>query len=388
MITVNTKALRAALSACLRIAKTQTIYPPTSFVRLDISDHLRLYATNTVVALSVEVPLISSDGISGRCLIDGKALHQLLATFGEETSIDLKVKADASLKGDDLQVRNPGVRATFKSIYDVEALPLIDATSDSAAFACTVDAKAYLAAIAKVAYACSIDDTRPLITMVNHRYDSTRIMALTATDGRRMSRATLPVDGDFSPFNVRPQGLAALNSLVTSGQIEISLHKDWIVYRSGPVTMHSFVYLGAYPSIDHVIDWNAPHSVTVDPNHLLKVAKRIASVSSAISLAVEASGDGARLHLCSKSLTANPSDRFAQGCDAAIEDVIDASHHTGYLSVIVSAPYLIDAIQALQVSNASITICHGAVDRTVNLYVHQPSDAPPQQLAAIMPLVL
>jgi DNA polymerase-3 subunit beta len=138
-------------------------------------------------------------------------------------------------------------------------------------------------AIAQTVFAAATDDSRPILTGVDTRFDGARL-SLAASDGFRLSVFDLPLDKQVSEKTeivIPAKALSELNRLLADEDEEITLQTDAartrVLFRLSNVEMVAQLIQGTFPNISQLIPASSTSNARISVSDFLREA-RIASV--------------------------------------------------------------------------------------------------------------
>ncbi len=129
-------------------------------------------------------------------------------------------------------------------------------------------------ALSQVFFASSNDETRPVLTGVLLIFDKNNL-SLVATDGFRLSKKNLKIEGTLSDRLVLPKQI--LSELLKSDENDISFSFDQkdkqAVFGMGDGVFSSRLLEGEYPDFEKILPKDVGMSVRVDKEELLRAVK-------------------------------------------------------------------------------------------------------------------
>jgi DNA polymerase-3 subunit beta len=136
--------------------------------------------------------------------------------------------------------------------------------------------------IGHVAFACSLEESRPILNGVLWELRPDR-MRMVATNGHRLARMEVPVAGAEAQADliVPPKALEHIRRLFPSDQeIEIAKTENHLGFRTGPTQVYTRLIEGPYPNYDQVIPRENDKFATVDRQAMTAGLRRMSVVAS------------------------------------------------------------------------------------------------------------
>ncbi len=140
--------------------------------------------------------------------------------------------------------------------------------------------------IDRVIHAVSQDLSRVALTGVLWEFDKTTF-AMVATDGSRLSKATVPEKlsaGTVREVIVPGKALQQLQRLMPDdGEVKVSVSENYIGFDLGDTFLHSRLLEGPFPNYRPVIPTNNKHKLTVEREGLTQATRRVAILSNTLT---------------------------------------------------------------------------------------------------------
>lgn len=248
---------------------------------------------------------------------------------------------------------------------DFPELPMEDAP-----FGFEIEAQTLAAGLRAVSFAISTEETRYYLNGV-HMHPVEGGVMLVATDGHRLAKRFLPVQGvaDDMPGIIIPRKTVGIidKVLPKSGTVSIAISKSKIALTAGVVRVVSKLIDGTFPDYRRVVPQSGPQQAEIDSTALKTAIERVMAVLAGrggVSFAFE----GSQLRLTA---------RDPDGGEA--EDCTDFSG-TAALTIGLNGKYLLDALAhlpdgtlLLEMNDAGTpAILRADGDHTENLIVIMP----------------
>lgn len=324
-LTLPAADLAGALSRLAHIVEKRTLIPILTNVRIEAGGGtVTLAATNLDVSASIVLPAgITAEGATA---VDAARLAAFLAGLPKEAEALLR------LDGATLKALSGRRSAQLPTLPAEDFPPVGDFAADTE---CHLDATAMKRLVA-VNTACSDEETRYYFNGVHLASCEGNIVA-TATDGHRLMRATMIVEGapEIPPARsiiVPKETVGHLARLFPEG-CRLELNERRLRAASDGIVLVSKLIDGTFPDADRVIP-RPSDKLTIEANaaDLARAAQSVAAVSGETAVRLEP--EGGRLVI-----------RNSQGVEA--EDAIEAVC-SGAGPVGINARYLAGIALALE----------------------------------------
>jgi DNA polymerase-3 subunit beta len=211
-----------------------------------------------------------------------------------------------------------------------------------------IDAKALRQAIAQTVFAAATDDSRPVLTGVDTKFEN-GLLTLAASDGFRLSVYKLPVDAivEASEIVVPARALNELSRLLADESGEISLRtnaaKSQVLFRLEKAELVAQLIQGTFPNFNQLIPASSSSTAIVQVGEFLRET-RTASVfardGSGIVRLVVTPGEGMQT---GKIVVSARAEEVGDN-----EGEIDAAVEGEGVKIAFNGKYLQDVLQALE----------------------------------------
>jgi DNA polymerase III subunit beta len=261
--------LGAKLAVVARAVSTRTTVQILSGILLRAeAGELHLAATD--MELSVRTSLDATVEGEGAVVVPGRLLVEIARGL-PESEVAIEHREDEG------QVRitcgpsdyrlNTYSAADFPRLPSVEGVQLHD-----------VDRPHLLEAVTRVQRSASRDESRPVLTGILLRFETSRIVAA-ATDSYRLSVRETSVEGDLPELEaiVPARALAELTRIaVGEGTLELGIHENQVVFGAGDVWLATRRIDGQFPNYKQLLPEKFEHELTLPRVELLEVVRRTA----------------------------------------------------------------------------------------------------------------
>jgi DNA polymerase-3 subunit beta len=339
-ISCTQEALARGLGIVGRAVAARSPLPITSHV-LIASDggRLKLAATNLEITMICWIDANIEE--EGQVAVPARLLADFVNTLPNDR-ISLTVAARSR------QVRLACARNEASiSGLDADDFPAAPVVDDGVSV--DLDPKGLRQAIAQTVFAAATDDSRPVLTGVDTRFDGD-LLSLAASDGFRLSVYKLPLNeavAEPAEIVVPARALSELNRLLAEEEEDVTLRtnaaKTQVLFRLKNVEMIAQLIQGTFPNFSQLIPPSHSSRAIVDVGEFLRET-RIASVfardGSGIVRLIVTPGEGVTPGKVSISARAEEVGDNKGEIDAAVEGE--------GVKIAFNGKYLQDVLQAIE----------------------------------------
>ncbi len=137
--------------------------------------------------------------------------------------------------------------------------------------------------IQHVSFAASTEETRPILNGVLWQLGE-REMRMVATNGHRLAKMTVPMEGEHVPAGdliVHPKALSQVQRLFPADErVEIARSENHLGFRTEGVQVYTRLIEGPYPNYEQVIPKDNDKQMVVDKGAFNSAVRRMAIVAS------------------------------------------------------------------------------------------------------------
>jgi DNA polymerase-3 subunit beta len=334
--------LNKGLSIVGRAVATRTTLPITSNVLLTAEQsRLKLVATNLEMAISYWIGAKVEE--EGTITVPARLLTEFVASLPNE-NIDIELSSRTktlSLKCARFEARISGVDAKdFPPIPDINE-----------GIKTKLDVDTLGKGISHVAFAAATEESRPVLTGVDARFNNDEL-TLAAADGFRLAVYKLNLTESVNQqaeVIIPARTLTELNRMMTDEEegvdVTINPNKSQALFRMKNTELVSQLVQGTFPQYDQLIPQSHTTRVTVDVADFLR-ATRTASIfardgSGIVRLVAGSDGDGAPGKLTISARSEEIGDDVGE---------IDAAVEGEEMKIAFNGKYLIDVLSTLSES--------------------------------------
>ncbi|MBV9194742.1 MAG: DNA polymerase III subunit beta [Solirubrobacterales bacterium] len=270
-ISVERDALLGQLQTVSRVASTRSAIQALSGVQIAVSsDACEMRATDMDVGL--RVPLTAEIVREGIAVLPARLLLDVVRSLpASQVSLELRAaQQDAELVSGN---------ATFHiRILRAEDFPPFPEPDQGSAISMPVDA--FVSTALKVAGSASRDETRPVLTGILVSA-SEQELRMVATDSYRLSVKETVLESPLqSGFEVNVparalQELARVAGHVDAEQLQVSVHRNQVLFVLGGVVLSSRLIDGQFPNYRQLLPESFEHELRVAGPELTDVVRRI-----------------------------------------------------------------------------------------------------------------
>ncbi len=262
--------LNKGLNVVGRAVATRTTLPITNNVLLATDQgRLKLVATNLEMAISCWIGAkIEEEGV---ITVPARLLTEFVSSLPSER-IDLYLSP--STKTMELKCARFEARISGVDAKDFPPIPSIDEGITT-----KIDSESLHRGISQVAFAAAIEESRPVLTGVDARFEGD-VLTLAAADGFRLAVFKLPLATSVSQqaeIIIPARTLAELNRLMPEEEeaIEITLNpnKSQILFRLKNIELVSQLIQGSFPNYTQLIPQSYQTRMVVNVAEFLRATK-------------------------------------------------------------------------------------------------------------------
>lgn len=270
-LTAPRDSLSAALQLAGRAVSTRGTLPSLGGILVSASDRLTLRATDMQLAMTCDVADASVDD-QGTVLLPGRLFADVVRSLPPgEVSVEQRAEQR------DVEISSGGARFHLRTLAadDFPKLPELEGST------ATLPAQPLAETIDLVARAASRDEVRPILTGVLLQAEGDTL-TMVATDSYRLSVKRTKLETALpEPLeaNVPARALRELARIATTGDVEIALQRNQVVFASDGVVLSSRLIEGQFPSWRQLIPESFEHEVRLPREELLEIARRISQLA-------------------------------------------------------------------------------------------------------------
>jgi len=338
-VTCTQEALSRGLSIVGRAVAARSPLPITANV-LITSDggRLKLSATNLEITMSCWIDATIDE--EGAITVPARLLSDFVNTLPND-----RISLTVAPRSRQVKVECARNEAQIGGL-DAEDFPPAPVVQDG--IDVKLEAKGLRQAIAQTVFAAATDDSRPVLTGVDTKFEG-GTLTLAASDGFRLSVYKLPVDSPVEPTEivVPSRALAELSRLLAEQEVPVTLRtnaaKSQVLFRLENAEMVAQLIQGTFPNFNQLIPASYTSKAVAEVGEFLRET-RTASVFAR---------DGSGI----VRLVVTPGEGVTPGkivISARAEEVgdnegeIDAAVEGEGVKIAFNGKYLQDVLQALE----------------------------------------
>ncbi len=302
---------------------------------------IRVTATSDGVIELVGTDLEITNRVTVKADVEQSGIAVVPKMLGEIVR-SLKGAITIEVKDDEATVTSGDFSTTLR-LKHAEEYPRID-LSDGAGV--RIDAGVFASALKQVVRAASRDDLRPILTgvLITTTEGGVRLVA---TDSYRLAVRDLPgvnVLGERQKVLVSAKGLAEVQRLGATGELEVILGERDVVFKTDTKEVSARLIDGDFPNYEQLIPSGYPNRLTVDRAAFREAVERVMVVgqgrdNASVKLTMKA--DGLTLTMAAQDIGTS------QGS-------IDAKYEGTELVVAFNPQFLLDGIDAIEGDEVSL----------------------------------
>ncbi len=270
-ISLERDALLAQLQTVSRVASTRSAIQALSGVQLVVSGSgSELRATDMDVGL--RVPLEAEVVREGTVVLPARLLLDVIRAL-PASAVSLELRSAEQ----DVEIVAGSATFHIRTLRGEDFPPFPEPDPESVV---SLPAQAFVSTALKVAGSASRDETRPVLTGILVSA-SERELRMVATDSYRLSVKETVLEAPLSqPFEVNVparalQELARVAGHAETGQLEVSVRQNQVLFAIEGVVLSSRLIDGQFPNYRQLLPESFEHELRVSSQELTDVVRRI-----------------------------------------------------------------------------------------------------------------
>ena len=268
---IEKKYLLEGLNAVSKALSTRNIIPVLNGIKFDLNKK-GLYLTATDNDITIEyfidkkqITQIEEEGVS---IIYGKTMLEIVKRL-PDTIIMIE-----NFEGNEVSFKTETSIYNF-NCYSKEDFPNTDL--DKSKDPITLDTIKFKETINKTSFACSLQESRPLLTGINLKITGDLFECI-ATDSYRLAKQT---------YNIVRQSTDNLNIVIPARNInelvkilddekdlEMNIYSNKVIFRNNNITFQSSLLNGNYPNTDNSIAKEFEHTIKINLKEFYNILDR------------------------------------------------------------------------------------------------------------------
>ena len=256
-----------------RAVATRSTLPITGNILLETDQsRLKLVATNLEMAVSCWIGAKIEE--EGTITVPAKLLTEFIASLPRE-----KVEVTMAPKTKTLSVRCARYEARISGMDSKDFPPIPQVEHGITA---SIEVETLRQAISQVVFAAASEESRPVLTGVDAKFDG-NALTIAAADGFRLAVYKLNTKSPISQkveVIIPAKTLAELNRLMTDQEepveINVNPNKSQILFRLKNIELVSQLIQGTFPQYEQLIPQTSGTKATVDVAEFLRATKTAA----------------------------------------------------------------------------------------------------------------
>jgi len=256
-----------------RAVPTRTTLPITNNILLETDQsRLKLVATNLEMAISCWIGAKVEE--EGTITVPAKLLMEFISSLPKD-----KVDVAMAPKTKTLSVRCARYEARISGM-DAKDFPPIPTVEQG--IGTSIDVEALRQAITQVVFAAASEESRPVLTGVDAKFEGSNL-TLAAADGFRLAVYKLGLSKPLSQkieVIIPSRTLAELNRLMTDQEepveVTVNPNKSQILFKLKNIELVSQLIQGTFPQYEQLIPQSTGTKATVDVAEFLRATKTAA----------------------------------------------------------------------------------------------------------------
>ncbi len=268
---IEKNILMEGLNSVSRALSTRNIIPVLNGIKFDLNnDGLYLTATDNEITIQY---FIDKDNIknieeTGCAIIYGKSLQDIIRRLPDT---DILIE---NFENNEVSFRTPTSTYNF-NCFMIEDFPNI--VLEEVKNPIKLSGQKFKEIINKTSFACSLQESRPLLTGVNIKIQGD-LFDCTATDSYRLSKVSIKLDKTYSENINIVIPARNINELVktidSDNELEIHVFSNKIIFRFDNIVFQSSLLNGTYPNTDNSIAKEFKYIIKADLKELYNTLDR------------------------------------------------------------------------------------------------------------------
>lgn len=336
---IEQKELVTALSQVLKLVPGRPSHPILAGILVEAKgDTVTLTGFNLSNGIKIELP--ANVIIPGSAVFPGKLFADAVSKLP---------KGELNIVNNKTALKVAGERAEINlNSMAAEEYPELPLTQENTL---NFEEGKLPAAVSRVLFAVSEEETKQILTGVNFRTKNERLV-IAGTNGHVLARYETEAGELNLPSGLTvPAGvLSVLNSLKVKGDIQVSFDDTLVSFYAGSVTLVGRVLQGHYPMVEQLIPVKYEHIVTFNRKELINAAQSVSFLDQ-------------KKHLVILAFTSNSCTISGQANDiGSAKFEIDCEYNGGVeYQISFNASYLISGLSTFE-------------DETIKLNMNKPNN--------------
>ncbi len=227
------------------------------------ADRSGVFLSATNLEMGIRVDIGGMVEVPGSITVPAKNLAEFVNSWPSGT-IELELKEEK------LTVKSSKSQATFATV-DAREFPSIPKSPEGGV---DVPSGIFKEIAGRVAFAASVDDSRPVLTGVRFIVNDSNLVVV-ATDGFRLSQKKIIVNTDIPAVILPARSIIELAKLAEGETIKMNVvsENNQVIFDLGKTQLTSRILEGNFPDVAKIIPKEFRTQVTVDREEMLKAVK-------------------------------------------------------------------------------------------------------------------
>ena len=271
-LSVTRDSLHSGMGAVSATIPTKTTLPVLSNILLDARDG-KLTLSGTDLDISVSVSIDAEVEEEGSVTVPAKKFAEIARELPA---------APVHIRTDGVEIQIEGGKSRFKLFgLPTEEFPSFPEVDSGDAW--TMQASDLHELISKTSFAVSSEESRPILNGVLWQLRE-GTASMVATNGHRLARLTVPLEGGGAPeadLIVPPKALQQVSRLFEKeGEVSVSKSQNHLAFRTPARSVYTRLIEGPYPNYQQVIPSDNDKKATANRDGLAAAIRRMAVVAS------------------------------------------------------------------------------------------------------------
>lgn len=329
--------LAKALSIVAKIVAGKNTLPVLDNVLIEAKEQT-LEFTTTSLEVSISQKMQATVSTEGKTTIPVKLLQSYISLINSDEEIEIEVDTNQTAH---LRAKNSKTEIKTIAAEEFPAMPTVKKEK-----VLNIEAKALASAISDVAFACSTDQIRPVLTGVLFKSDE-KELTLAGTDSYRLAERKVPLADKSDEMTVIiPARFATEAARIfgdTKEEIQIILSRHQLVFKSTDSIFITRNIEGRFPPYAQIIPTDAKSSIEMNVEQATRDIRRTSLFTAGGNITIEFTNAGVTISSVSQ-----------EGSDSS-QLVGDAKGDVD-TKITFKATYMLDMLSHIKTENCSLVV--------------------------------
>ena len=268
---IEKKYLLEGLNAVSKALSTRNIIPVLNGIKFDLNKKgLYLTATDNEITIEyfIEKENITKIEETGTSIIYGKAMLEIIKRL-PDTLIMIE-----NFEGNEVTFKTESSIYNFNCFQD-DDFPEINL--DKGKSPIQLDPVVFKDTVNKTSFACSLQESRPLLTGINIKITGDLFECI-ATDSYRLAKVFYNIKRDDTEninIVIPAKNINELVKIINeNNDLEMDVYSNKVIFRNGNIVFQSSLLNGNYPNTDNSIAKSFEHTIVINQKEFYNILDR------------------------------------------------------------------------------------------------------------------